>query len=134
DGDEQGPDAAPGEPSDLARDRGPGVAAGGRGAVRVPEADPDEGLARARERVTERLDGGHVHGRRAGHVPGGHDVVVEGKVDDRVRAGRGLAQAVAVTRVAALDFGADRLHGGGGGLGPGKARDLVSGLEKFGDD
>jgi len=59
--------------------------------------------------------------------------VVEGEVDDRVRAGRGLAQAVEVTRIAATDLGAEGLHGGGG-LGPGEARDLVSGLYKFGDD
>jgi hypothetical protein len=60
--------------------------------------------------------------------------VVEGEVDDRVRGGRGLAQAVEVTGVAEADFGAEGLHGCGSSLGPGKARDLVPGLEKFGDD
>ena len=113
-------------------DRGLALATGPPSRV-VHEADPDEGLARARERVAERLNGGHVHGRRAGHVPGGHDVVVEGEVDDCVRAGRGLAQAVEIAGVAEADFGAEGLHGSGRGLGPGKARDLVSGLEKFGD-
>jgi hypothetical protein len=55
--------------------------------------------------------------------------MIKGEVDDGVRAGRGLAQAVEVATVAEAHFGAEGLHVSGGGLGPGQARDLMPGRD-----
>jgi hypothetical protein len=95
DRDEDGAHAAFGKPSDRARRRS-GVGVDRRVALRVAgvrQADAHEGLARAGQRVPERLHDGHVGGHRAGEVSGGHGGMVEREVDDRVRVGCGLAQA-----------------------------------------
>lgn len=96
--------------------------------------DPDEGLARAGQRLAERPRRGQVGCRRRGPVPGQRRGVVEGQVDDRVRASRGRTQPVGVRQIAKAHLGAQHLHRGGRGLRTGQAHDLVSGLEQFGDD
>jgi hypothetical protein len=137
DRDEDGAHAALGETGDRARNGGAGVGVYRRVAMGVAgasQADPDEGLARAGQRVTECPHDGQVGGHRVGEIPGAHSLVVEGEVDDRVSAGRGLAQSVQVAQIAAAHPGAHGLYGSGRRLGPNEAGDLVSGLDQLGDD
>jgi hypothetical protein len=136
DRDEDGADAAAGELVDRAGDGGAGVGIDDRVAPRVAgglQADADEGLAGAGQCVAERLDDRQVGGRRGREIPGHHGGVVERQVDDRVGIGGGLAQAGRVGEVAAAHFGAQRLDGGGRGVGPGQAGDVVPGPDQFGD-
>jgi hypothetical protein len=96
DRDEDGTHAAIGEPGDRARNGGAGVGVDRRVALRVAgvrQADAHKGLARVGQHVPERLHDGHVGGHRAGEVSSGHGGMVGREVDDRVRVGRGPAQA-----------------------------------------
>lgn len=95
------------------------------------QADADEGLAGAGQRVPERLHDGYVGRCRTGEVSGEHGGVVEREMDDGVRVDCGLAQAGRVAQVAALRLGTHGLDGGGRGVGSRQAYDLVSALDQF---
>jgi hypothetical protein len=60
--------------------------------------------------------------------------VLEGEVDHAVGTSRGSFQLVEVIEIAAENLGTHRGDGLGGGIGAGKAHDLMAVAEELGDD